>query len=235
MAGSLARGHHGAVDTPAPAAAATVEILHRVAPELPDDAIERLEPGDHAYEAGRSATLLKVKTFHDAEARVVGHEAGKGRHAGRLGALVLEMPDGTRFNAGTGLSDDERRSPPPIGALVTYRYQELSRDGVPRFPSYVGIAVDKSGPTPPSAAPLPVTPTPPAEPGGVRRFELVDGSSSKFWEVSRSGAEVRTRYGRIGSAGQTTVKAEADEGRAAALLARLIAEKTGKGYREVGP
>ncbi len=94
------------------------------------------------YEIGRSHTLLKVKTFHDAEARVVGHLPGAGRHKGRLGALDCEMPDGTRFSVGTGLSDDERRDPPPIGAIVTYRFQELSQDGVPRFPSYVGVRDD---------------------------------------------------------------------------------------------
>src|SRR5262245_8870902 len=42
------------------------------------------QPGSR-YEAGRSSTLLKVKTFHDAEARVVKHLAGAGRHKGRLG------------------------------------------------------------------------------------------------------------------------------------------------------
>jgi DNA ligase-1 len=101
------------------------------------------QPGS-LYEAGRSTTLLKVKTFYDAEAKVVGHEGGKGKHKGRLGALWLEMADGTRFHVGTGLSDEERKNPPPLGTLVTYRYQELSRDGVPRFPSYVGLAIDKS-------------------------------------------------------------------------------------------
>jgi DNA ligase 1 len=40
------------------------------------------QPGSK-YVAGRSATLLKVKTFHDAEATVVGHQAGEGRHKGR--------------------------------------------------------------------------------------------------------------------------------------------------------
>jgi DNA ligase-1 len=100
------------------------------------------QPGSR-YQVGRSTTLLKVKTFHDAEARVVEHTAGEGRHKGRVGALVVEMPDGKRFSVGTGLSDAERRSAPPIGALITYRYQELSDTGVPRFPSYVGLAIDK--------------------------------------------------------------------------------------------
>ena len=93
-------------------------------------------PGSH-YEIGRSSSLLKVKTFHDAEARVIGHAPGTGKHKGRLGALIAELPDGTRFNVGTGFSDAERENPPRIGATITFRYQELSPDGVPRFPTYV--------------------------------------------------------------------------------------------------
>jgi DNA ligase-1 len=108
------------------------------------------KPGS-SYEVGRSSTLLKVKSFHDREARVVGHQPGAGRHAGRLGALLCELPDGTRFSVGTGLSDDERRDPPPIGAIITFRYQELSEDGVPRFPSYVGVRIDVAFPPEKSA------------------------------------------------------------------------------------
>jgi DNA ligase-1 len=110
-----------------------------------------------SYEVGRSYTLLKVKTFHDAEAKVNGHQPGTGKHKGRLGALLCEMPDGTQFAVGTGLSDAERNSPPPIGSIITYRYQELSDGGVPRFPSYVGVRHDfrwpGSAPTKPAAAP----------------------------------------------------------------------------------
>lgn len=95
------------------------------------------QPGSK-YIVGRSSTLLKLKTFHDAEARVIGHEEGRGRHKGRLGALVVELADGTRFSVGTGFSDKQRESPPPIGSDITFRYQELTDGGVPRFPSFVG-------------------------------------------------------------------------------------------------
>jgi DNA ligase-1 len=96
------------------------------------------QPGSK-YEIGRSSTLLKVKNFHDADASVIGHQAGAGKHKGRLGALLVEMDDGTRFSVGTGFSDAERNNPPPIGSVITFRYQELSDGGVPRFPSFVRV------------------------------------------------------------------------------------------------
>jgi DNA ligase-1 len=99
------------------------------------------QPGSR-YVAGRSDTLLKVKSFLDTEARVVGHQAGTGKHKGRLGALLVELADGTRFKVGTGLSDAERGEPPEVGDIVTVRYQELTDAGVPRFPSYIGVRAD---------------------------------------------------------------------------------------------
>jgi DNA ligase-1 len=94
------------------------------------------------YVAGRSSTLLKVKSFKDDEAVVIGHEAGAGKHKGRLGALRVKLPNGTEFSIGTGFSDKERESPPPIGATVVFRYQELSDGGVPRFPSFHAVRED---------------------------------------------------------------------------------------------
>ena len=98
-----------------------------------------LHRADAAYETGRSASLLKLTPWLDAEATVVGHLAGKGKHAGKVGALRMEMPDGRRFSLGSGLSDALRRDPPPLGTLVTYRYRELTPAGMPRFPSYLRV------------------------------------------------------------------------------------------------
>lgn len=64
----------------------------------------------------------------------------------------------------------------------------------------------------------------------TRRFEMVEGSASKFWEVTENGASLTIRYGRIGTNGQTQEKSFADEAKASAAAAKLIAEKTGKGY-----
>jgi predicted DNA-binding WGR domain protein len=67
-----------------------------------------------------------------------------------------------------------------------------------------------------------------------KRFELVEGSSSKFWEIHVDGSEVHVRYGKIGSQGQTSVKNEGSPERATAAAEKLIREKTKKGYSEVG-
>lgn len=183
------------------------------------------------YAIGRSSTLLKVKQFHDAEARVVGHQPGAGRHKGRLGALLVELANGTRFAVGTGFSDAQRNSPPAVGSTITFRYQELSDGGVPRFPSYVGVRSDRQ-----------IVPAPKAEPATVaapvtissapRRFEFSEGSSDKFWEVAIEGNNVTTRYGRSGTHGQSTTKEFADAGAAEKYAAKLVQEKTAKGYVE---
>lgn len=99
------------------------------------------QPGSF-YERTRSTTLLKIKSFFDAEAAVTGYTKGRGRHKGRCGALEVRAADGTAFKVGTGLSDAQRDNPPAIGATITYRYQELTNAGVPRFPSFVGERID---------------------------------------------------------------------------------------------
>ena len=95
-----------------------------------------LHRADAPYLTGRSEALLKMKLWHDAEATVIGHEPGKGKHAGRLGALRVRTADGVEFRLGTGLSDAEREAPPPIGSSITYRYRDLTPRGLPRFASY---------------------------------------------------------------------------------------------------
>ncbi|MDX1948142.1 MAG: DNA ligase [Pirellulaceae bacterium] len=194
------------------------------------------QPGS-LYEAGRSATLLKVKTFHDAEARVVDHSAGTGRHKGRLGALVVELADGTQFSVGTGFSDAERRSPPPVGTLITFRYQELSDRGVPRFPSFVragGQGGQASLLAASQADPPAATKTPRVQPASPSRryFEFTSGGSGKFWEISQDGASVTVRFGKIGADGQSQTKSFPDIAAATRHAEKLIAEKAAKGYAE---
>jgi DNA ligase-1 len=98
-----------------------------------------LHRADAPWAAGRSDNLFKLKPLPDEEGRVVAHLPGKGKHTGRLGALLLELPSGQQFALGTGFSDAQRASPPAIGATVTYRYRERTPAGLPRFASFLRV------------------------------------------------------------------------------------------------
>ena len=101
-----------------------------------------LHRADAPYLTGRSDALLKLKPWQDAEAVLIGYTPGKGKFLGMTGALKMESPDGKRFSIGSGLSDALRRQPPPIGTRITYRYQHLTKNGVPRFPRYLRVRED---------------------------------------------------------------------------------------------
>ena len=60
--------------------------------------------------------------------------------------LAVTLPDGTEFAVGSGLTDAQREHPPEIGSTITFRYQELTDGGVPRFPSFVRVRCDLSRP-----------------------------------------------------------------------------------------
>lgn len=124
---------------------------------------------DSPYKYGRSTLkqgwMLKLKHFDDAEAEIVGleelhhneNEATKDAlgHTVRsshkdqqvagdtLGSLVVTF-NGTRFKIGTGFDSAERSrlwhlGDKLLGRHVTFKYQELSKYGVPRFPVYKGL------------------------------------------------------------------------------------------------
>ncbi len=205
------------------------------------------------YVAGRSATLLKVKSFVDAEAEVIGIEPGKGKHKGKAGALIARLANGKQFSVGTGLSDAERANPPALGTIISFRYQELTDAGIPRFPSYIGIRSDVTAATmtPPkpagtvvvvsstvtvAATATPPTAVPPAvAPGDVpekRMFECVEDGSAKFWEVWLDGSTLHTRWGKLGTDGRLTPKTFPNTEKAQNEYDKLVAEKVKKGYVE---
>jgi len=91
------------------------------------------------WQAGRSDAVRKLKLQPDEEGRVVAVKPGKGRHAGRMGALVVEMANGQQFALGTGFSDLQRQNPPAPGSTVTYRYRGKTPAGLPRFASFLRV------------------------------------------------------------------------------------------------
>jgi DNA ligase-1 len=98
-----------------------------------------LHRADAPYVTGRSAWLQKLKPLHDADAQVMAVVPGRGRHAGRMGALRVQTPDGRRFLLGTGFSDTERDRPPETGSWLTYTYRGRTESGLPRFASFLRL------------------------------------------------------------------------------------------------
>lgn len=94
------------------------------------------------YKSGRSDDHLKVKTYDDAEARVIAHLPGSGQYTNQTGALMVETTQGLRFKLGTGLSAQDRQTPPAVGEWVTFRYRGLTDKGVPRFASFIRVQPD---------------------------------------------------------------------------------------------
>jgi ATP-dependent DNA ligase len=119
-----------------------------------------LKVANAIYDHGkRSSSWCKVKPSDTMDLKVVGYEPGEGKHAGKLGALVCEMPDGQKVRVGTGLDDKEREefahALTPIyedaprewitnlPAMIEVGYQEITKAGVLRFPTFIRVREDK--------------------------------------------------------------------------------------------
>jgi len=98
-----------------------------------------LHRADALYKVGRSNDLLKVKPYMDAEAVVLSHIPGKGKHKGRMGSVQVMMENGIKFRIGTGFSDKERENPPPIGSTITFKYHGNTINHIPKFASFLRV------------------------------------------------------------------------------------------------
>ena len=101
-----------------------------------------LRQPESRYSGGRSSQLLKLKSQYDDECTVTRHYEGKGRNAGRLGAVGCKNQHG-EFRIGSGFKDKERDNPPKIGAVITYRYRGFTQKGTPKFATFVRVRTDR--------------------------------------------------------------------------------------------
>lgn len=91
------------------------------------------------YKSGRNKQLMKLKPFSDDEATVIAHIEGKGKYQGQLGAIKVRTAQGIVFKIGSGFTDVQRKSPPKIGSIITFKYSGKTKRGVPRFASYLRV------------------------------------------------------------------------------------------------
>ena len=93
-----------------------------------------------AYSCTRSNNCIKMKPYSDDEALLIGYTAGEGKYTGMIGAYRV-LWKGTELQL-SGMTDDERRNPPPIGTTVSFRYRGLSLGGVPQEARYWRVRTD---------------------------------------------------------------------------------------------
>lgn len=76
------------------------------------------------YEHKRSDKLLKIKKFDDAEAVVESHQPGTGWCIGMMGALRVHWKGNKhlKFKIGSGFDKKQRKNPPKIGSVVTFKH-----------------------------------------------------------------------------------------------------------------
>ena len=91
------------------------------------------------YSKGRTRNIMKLKPYQDAEATVIKHIEGKGKYSNMLGSIQVRTMDGITFKIGSGFSDKERKNPPPIGSIITFKYIGKTQKGVPKFASFLRI------------------------------------------------------------------------------------------------
>lgn len=68
----------------------------------------------------------------------------------------------------------------------------------------------------------------------VERYEYIEGTSKKFWEIERAGKKYTARWGRIGAGVNSNEKSFPTEAAAKKAADKAIAEKVAKGYQKVG-
>jgi len=93
--------------------------------------------GSLKYYTGRNNNALKVKSYIDEECKVIAHNEGKGKYLSRLGSISCEMKNGKIIKIGSGFSDEQRKNPPKINDIITFKYYGLTHKGNPRFPIFL--------------------------------------------------------------------------------------------------
>lgn len=91
------------------------------------------------YHTGRSTSIYKIKPSFDMEGIVVNRNFNKD---GSFKSLVVKLDNNITFNLGNGFSDKQRQNPPKIDDKVTFKYYGFTKNGKPKFASFLRIRKD---------------------------------------------------------------------------------------------
>ena len=115
---------------------------------------------DAEHKSGRTADLLKVKPYLDAECKVLGLQFGRLcggavdlKLMSLLNCILLDesgASTGTQFNIENGFSASQRKGAAklfPVGTVVTFKYQSMMDCGAgfpqPRHPSFMRVRASR--------------------------------------------------------------------------------------------
>jgi DNA ligase-1 len=92
--------------------------------------------------------LMKFKTMLSMDCMVTGIYEGEDKYEGMMGGFSLIQEDGIACKVGSGFSDKDRKDiwnneSLAVGRIAEIKYQEVTPDGVMRFPVFVRWRNDK--------------------------------------------------------------------------------------------
>lgn len=93
-----------------------------------------------SYKNGRDTNILKVKKYQDMEGKVIAITISEKTKV--LKSLGIKLENGIKFNLGIGFSKKQRKNPPKIGSIVTFKYYGFTKYGKPKFASFLHIRED---------------------------------------------------------------------------------------------
>ena len=132
-------GHEGAL---ADQAATTVNGLAQEACDMGNyDGIILRKPDGTWTQGARDENIIKVKPSLTFDLRITGTEPGKGKHAGRIGAIIVDYK-GRPCRVGTGLSDADRERTDLVGQIAEVQVMSESSNGLLREPRLKGLRHD---------------------------------------------------------------------------------------------
>ena len=93
------------------------------------------------YQHKRSHSLRKFKQFHDAEAKIIGWVAGKGKRIGTIGKFMAMDADGVEFGMPVMdkqkyLEENFEKMQGWVGKIATFKYFERTKAGSYRHPLF---------------------------------------------------------------------------------------------------
>lgn len=87
------------------------------------------------YFTNRSENILKVKKFEDMEGVVISYNYNNNEFK----SLKILLENNITFNLGNGFTKEEKLNPPKIGDIVTFKYFGFTKNGKPKFASFLRI------------------------------------------------------------------------------------------------